>query len=145
MQMLSYSVHHTNRKNTLWLLLRSFTCSQRFIFCDISRAFDRVGHTGLLYKLRKIGTDGNLLSWVTDYLDDRKQKVVLDGLTITYKDVSSAKSLILQSRSSTISFMYIRNRKGPNTDPWGTPASILYLSIILLQNTSQDFNQTILQ
>jgi hypothetical protein len=46
-----------------------------FIFCDISKAFDRVWHTGLLYKLRKIGIDGNLLSWVTDYLDDRKQKV----------------------------------------------------------------------
>jgi hypothetical protein len=24
-----------------------------FIFCDISKAFDRVWHTGLLYKLRK--------------------------------------------------------------------------------------------
>jgi hypothetical protein len=27
----------------------------RFIFCDISKSFDRVWHTGLLYKLRKIG------------------------------------------------------------------------------------------
>ena len=53
----------------------------RFIFCDISKAFDRVWHTGLLYKLRKIGIDGNLLSWVTDYLDDRKQKVFLDGFS----------------------------------------------------------------
>ena len=26
-----------------------------------------VQHTGLLYKLRKIGIDGNLLSCVTDY------------------------------------------------------------------------------
>jgi hypothetical protein len=32
------------------------------------------GNTGLLYKLRKIGIDGNLLSWVTDYLDDKKHK-----------------------------------------------------------------------
>jgi hypothetical protein len=23
---------------------------------------------------------------------------------------------------SPISFMYIRNMRGPNTDPWGTPA-----------------------
>ena len=30
-----------------------------FIFCDIPRAFDRVWHTGLLYKLRKIG----ILRW----------------------------------------------------------------------------------
>jgi hypothetical protein len=53
-----------------------------FIFCDISKAFERVWHTGLLYKLRKIGIDGNLLSWVTDYLDDRKQKVVLRWILI---------------------------------------------------------------
>jgi hypothetical protein len=52
-----------------------------FIFCDISKAFDRVWHTGHLYKLRKIGIDGNLLSWVTHYLDDRKQKMVLDGFS----------------------------------------------------------------
>jgi hypothetical protein len=42
----------------------------------MSKAFGRVWHTGLLYKLRKIGIDGNLLSWVTDYLDDRKNSVV---------------------------------------------------------------------
>jgi hypothetical protein len=53
----------------------------RFIFCDIFKAFDRVWHTGLLYKLRKIGIDGNLLSWVTHYLDDRKQNVFLDGFS----------------------------------------------------------------
>ena len=61
----------------------------RFIFCDISKAFDRVWHTGLLYKLRKIGIDGNLLSWVTDYLDDRKQKVVLDGFSSGWAEIDA--------------------------------------------------------
>lgn len=61
----------------------------RFIFCDISKAFDRVWHTGLLYKLRKIGIDGNLLSWVTDYLDDRKQKVVLDGFSSGWEGIDA--------------------------------------------------------
>jgi hypothetical protein len=36
----------------------------RFIFCDISKAFDRVWHCGLLYKLRKYGIKGNLLTWL---------------------------------------------------------------------------------
>ena len=61
----------------------------RFIFCDISKAFDRVWHTGLLYKLRKIGIDGNLLSWITDYLDDRKQKVVLDGFSSGWEGIDA--------------------------------------------------------
>jgi hypothetical protein len=61
----------------------------RFIFCDISKAFDRVWHTGLLYKLRKIGIDGNSLSWVTDYLDDRKQKVVLDGFSSGWEGIDA--------------------------------------------------------
>ena len=60
-----------------------------FIFCDISKAFDRVWHTGHLYKLRKIGIDGNLLSWVTDYLDDRKQKVVLDGFSSGWEGIDA--------------------------------------------------------
>jgi hypothetical protein len=43
---------------------------------------------------------------------------------------------------SPISFMYIRNMRGPNTDPWGTPAetsiplstSHKHLGVILSQN-----------
>jgi hypothetical protein len=52
-------------------------------------AFPNIWKLSILYKLRKIGIDGNLLSWVTDYLDDRKQKVVLDGLAIGRKFVMS--------------------------------------------------------
>ena len=51
----------------------------RVIFCDISNAFDRVWHKGLLYKLETAGISGSLLSWFTDYLNDRLQRVVLPG------------------------------------------------------------------
>ena len=51
----------------------------RFIFCDVSKAFDRVWHKGLLYKLKKYGIKGNLHGWFTSYLTDRMQRVVVDG------------------------------------------------------------------
>ena len=35
--------------------------------------------------------------------------------------VSSAKSLVLLLIESGISFMYMRKRQGPKTEPWGTP------------------------
>ena len=43
-------------------------------FCDISKAFDRVWHKGLLYKLHYVGISGSLLLWFTDYLANRKRK-----------------------------------------------------------------------
>ena len=51
----------------------------RAVFCDISKAFDRVWHKGLLYKLRTAGISGNLLFWFQDYLTNRKQRVVISG------------------------------------------------------------------
>ena len=51
----------------------------RVVFFDISKAFDRVWHKGLVYKLEKFGIVGNLLSWIIDYLTARKQKVIING------------------------------------------------------------------
>ena len=52
----------------------------RDIFCDISKAFDRVWHAGLIHKLRAADISGNLLDWFTNYLFKRGQKVVLPGV-----------------------------------------------------------------
>ena len=40
----------------------------RMVYLDISKAFDRVWHKGLLFKLKKFGIGGNLLKWFSDYL-----------------------------------------------------------------------------
>ena len=47
------------------------------VFCDFSKAFDRVWHRGLLFKLEKYGLTGNVLLWLKDYLSNRKQCVVV--------------------------------------------------------------------
>ena len=36
-----------------------------FFFCDVSKASDRVWHTGLLVKLQQYGISGNLLNGLT--------------------------------------------------------------------------------
>ena len=51
----------------------------RAIFCDISKAFDRVWHKGLLFKLKNVGISGCLLQWLSSYLSGRKQRVVIPG------------------------------------------------------------------
>jgi len=48
-------------------------------FCDISKAFDRVWHTGLIHKLKQSGISGNLLKWYQNYLYAREQKVTING------------------------------------------------------------------
>ena len=51
----------------------------RIVFCDVSKAFDRVWHEGLLYKLAKIGIGGKLLEFCKNFLSDRSQCVIVDG------------------------------------------------------------------
>ena len=51
----------------------------RVVFCDISKAFDRVWHRGLLHKLSSLGITGNLLKWFSSYISNRRQRVVLNG------------------------------------------------------------------
>ena len=49
------------------------------VYFDISKAFDRVWHRGLLLKLESIGVRGKLLKWFQNYLTDRTQAVVIKG------------------------------------------------------------------
>ena len=51
----------------------------RGVFLDTSKAFDKVWHNGLIYKLKQSGVSNNLLNLIIDFLDDRKQRVVLVG------------------------------------------------------------------
>ena len=51
----------------------------RAVFLDISKAFDRVWHKGLLFKLKQAGINSTLLQWLSSYLSDRKQRVLIPG------------------------------------------------------------------
>ena len=49
----------------------------RGVLLDISKAFDKVWQEGLLFKLKQNGISGNLLNVITNFLYQRKQRVVL--------------------------------------------------------------------
>ena len=51
----------------------------RGVFLNISKAFDKVWHEGLLFKLESHGIGGELLNLFKDYLQERQQRVVLNG------------------------------------------------------------------
>ena len=56
---------------------------------DFSKAFDTVPHAGLLRKLEHYGIDSKILLWITNFLNNRKQRVVVDGSFSNYADVES--------------------------------------------------------
>ena len=46
----------------------------RAIFLDISKAFDKVWHDGLIFKLKQNGVSGSLLMFFQNYLNNRTKK-----------------------------------------------------------------------
>ena len=44
----------------------------RGVFLDISKAFDKVWHNGLIYKLKQNGVAGDLLDTLTNFLKHRQ-------------------------------------------------------------------------
>ena len=61
----------------------------RVVFLDISKAFDRVWHHGLLYKLERSGISQSLLQWFKNYLSNRQQRVVINGKTSTWGTINA--------------------------------------------------------
>ena len=61
----------------------------RGIFRDTSKAFDKVWHDGLIFKLRQNGIRGDIINILQDFLRNRKQRVVLNGQCSSWADVNA--------------------------------------------------------
>ena len=67
----------------------NYSFETRGVFLDISKAFDKVWHKGLLFKLKCYGVEGDLLNMLEHYLQNRKQRVVLNGQSSNWHDVKA--------------------------------------------------------
>ena len=61
----------------------------RGVFLDILKAFDKVWHNGIIFKLKQNGISGKLLSVSSDFLKDKKQRVTLNGKVSSWTGVNA--------------------------------------------------------
>ena len=80
----------------------------RGVLLDISKAFDKVWHDGLIFKLQENGISGNLLKVLKYFLANRKQRAVLNGKSSSWTNVQAevAQSSIL---GPLLFLIYINN------------------------------------
>ena len=57
------------------------TVDVRVVFLDLSKAFDKVWHDGIIFKLKAYGVEGELLSLLKNYIESQEERVVLYGQT----------------------------------------------------------------
>jgi len=78
------------------------------ILLDFLKAFYKVPHSPLLLKLKHYGVSSSTLNWITDFLDERTQDVVLDGQVSSDARVTSgvAQSIVL---GPLLFFVYIND------------------------------------
>ena len=59
------------------------------VVLDFAKAFDTVPHQRLLHRLKYLGIQGSLLSWISQFLTEREQTVVVQGSSSRPVHVSS--------------------------------------------------------
>ena len=59
------------------------------IFLDISKAFDKVWHDGIIFKLKQNSISGNLLNLLSNFLTNKNQTAVLNVQTSSWTDVNA--------------------------------------------------------
>ena len=59
------------------------------LYFDFMKAFDKVPHQRLLMKLKSYGINGAVLNWISAFLSNRRQRVIVNGQDSEWSDVTS--------------------------------------------------------
>ena len=59
------------------------------VYLDFAKAFDTVPHRRMMNKLHSYGIRGKVWSWIADYMCNRKQCVIVNGVHSSYVNVTS--------------------------------------------------------
>ena len=66
----------------------------KVVFLTIRRLFGKFQVNGVVLKLKKNGMSGSLRMVLQDYLDERKEKVVLNGQIFSWANVTAEVPLV---------------------------------------------------
>ena len=102
------------------------------VFLDISKAFDRVWHDGLIFKLKQNGVSGNLFQLIKSFPSGRFSRVLFNGQTSEWVIIQAALSqdLILGAIFFLIYILMTQqaNKLNSNVKPFAVDTS-LFLEI----------------
>ena len=59
------------------------------LYLDFRKAFNKVPHKRLMAKVRRLGIIDKVGDWIEDWLSDRKQRVVINGTSSGWREVTS--------------------------------------------------------
>ena len=118
----------------------------RGVFLDISKAFDKVWHYVLVYKVTQNRVADDLLDTLTNFLKQRKQRVILNGQHVTWKNAEAG--VPQGSFVGLILFLIYINELSENlvSNPKLFADDISLFSVIrnkqlLVQNLDEDLNK----
>ena len=59
------------------------------IYTDFQKAFDSVPHKRHIFKIKSYGIEDNMLNWINTFLNNRTQRVLINGTCSEWKKVLS--------------------------------------------------------
>ncbi len=69
--------------------VHDITRSLDIVYLDFEKAFNKVPHNKLMFKVKQLGIASNVHNWIENWLSNRKQRVVINGIALDWAPVTS--------------------------------------------------------